>query len=407
MATGMTALLLCLNGTASSAAAPAAASIAEAVSQGQAKLSLRYRYETVDDENKAREAAASTLRTRLNFTTAAYQGFTGQVEVDDVSSIGGETYNSTVNGRTLYPIVADPTGTEVNQAWLAYKLGQSTVKYGRQRINLDNERFVGGVGWRQNEQTFDGLTLANQSINKLNLFYGYINNVNRVFGPKDGVNPADLPGEIHLINLGYDGLPFGKLTGYSYLLDFDDTAAMLMSSASYGLRLATAKPVSSYKLLYALEYARQSDYGSNPKSFDSDYMLAEGGVVLPLATLKLGYEVLGSDNGVGFSTPLATLHAFQGFADKFLATPANGIEDIYVSASGKIEQVNLSVTYHDYSAQKGSQDYGNETNLVVSRKFGKNYSLLFKYATYSADTASASPFGIDTDKLWLMASADF
>lgn len=399
---GMAALLLCLHGNSSSAAAT---SIAEAVSQGQAKLNLRYRYETVDEANKAREAAASTLRTRLNFTTAAYQGFTGQIEVDDVSAIGGETYNSTVNGRTIYPIVADPTATEVNQAWLAYKFGQSGIKYGRQRIDLDNQRFVGGVAWRQNEQTFDGVTLTNQSIDKLNLFYGYITNVNRVFGPKDGANLADLPGEVHLINVGYEGLPIGKLSGYGYLLDFDDAASYALSSATYGVRLATVKPLTDYKLLYALEYASQSDHGSNPSQFDRKYRLIEGGMELPLATVKIGHEVLGSDNGTGFSTPLATLHAFQGYADRFLTTPANGVEDLYLSISGKIEQVNLTYIYHDYSSNKGSLDYGKENDLVISRKFGKNYSLMLKYANYSADTVNASLF--DTEKLWLMASADF
>ncbi|HMU90007.1 MAG: alginate export family protein [Pseudomonadales bacterium] len=402
LVSGMTALLLCLHGSSSSAAAT---SIAEAISQGQAKLNLRYRYETVDEQNKAREAAASTLRTRLNFTTAAYQGFTGQIEVDDVSAIGGETYNSTVNGRTLYPIVADPTATEVNQAWLAYKFGKNDLKYGRQRINLDNQRFVGGVAWRQNEQTFDGITLTNTSIDKLNLFYGYITNVNRIFGPDDGVNLADLPGEVHLINVGYEGLPIGKLSGYGYLLDFDDTASAALSSATYGVRLATAKPLTDYKLLYALEYASQSDHGSNPNEFERDYMLVEGGVALPLATVKLGYELLGSDNGTGFSTPLATLHAFQGYADRFLTTPANGVEDRYLSIGGKIEQVDLTYIYHDYRSDTGGMDYGNESDLVISRKFGKHYSLMLKYANYSADTVNASLF--DTEKLWLMASADF
>ena len=42
-----------------------------------------------------------------------------------------------------------------------------------------------------------------------------------------------------------------------------------------------------------------------------------------------GIEYLEGNGTIGFSTPLATLHKFQGFADVFLTTPASGITDAY------------------------------------------------------------------------------
>ena len=50
---------------------------------------------------------------------------------------------------------------------------------------------------------------------------------------------------------------------------------------------------------------------------------------------KLGYEELGSNAGLyGLQTPLATLHAFNGWADKFLVTPVD-IPDVAAFTLGR------------------------------------------------------------------------
>ena len=46
-----------------------------------------------------------------------------------------------------------------------------------------------------------------------------------------------------------------------------------------------------------------------------------------IVTVKAAYESLEGNGARGFSTPLATLHAFQGWADVFLNTPADGVDD--------------------------------------------------------------------------------
>lgn len=157
----------------------------DAIENGSASVDFRYRYETVDQDNIANTAHASTLRSRFNFTTAVQSDFQAQIEVDNVAVIGGDNHNDSHNGVTDHPVVADPEGTEINQAWLAYSgIEKTQVKYGRQRINHNNQRFIGGVGWRQNEQTYDGLTISNQWFENIYLSYGYINNINRIFGPQ-------------------------------------------------------------------------------------------------------------------------------------------------------------------------------------------------------------------------------
>ncbi len=371
-----------------------------ALTDGDVKLHLRYRFESVDQDGIDKDASASTLKTRITYTTAPWQGFQGKLEFDDVTALGGEAYNSTANGKGQYPVVADPAGTEVNQAWIRYSQEPFSVTAGRQRILLDNQRFVGGVGWRQNEQTYDGLSATFNPVENLDLFYAYVHNVNRIFGPENMLEAPDFGGDIHLLNAAYDCDWLGRVSGYAYLLDFEDAAAL--SSATYGVRLDGKYKTGEHSLLYTAEYAMQSDHGDNPASYDADYYHLVGGLALPQATFKVGYEVLGSDDGVSFKTPLATGHAFQGFSDKFLLTPPDGIEDLYVSASTTVQGTKLTATYHDFSAETGGEDYGSEIDIVVARKFCDHYTAMLKYAKYSSDD-----YATDTDKLWLSVAATF
>jgi len=375
-------------------------SISEAVTGGKAGLDLRYRYEYVDQDGIDKSAGASTLRTRINFATAAYRGFGAFVEADDVTVIGSERYNNATglpSAKTQYPVVADPDGTELNQAWLSYTgLDATTLKFGRQRLIYDNARFIGNVGWRQNEQTYDGFSLSNSSLSHTTLNYAYVYNVNRIFG-EDSPN-GDLDTRAHFVNLAYDGFASARLVGYGYFLDLQDAPAT--SNKTLGVRLTGAPAVvSGLSLSYALEYARQSDYADGA-NIGADYWLGELGLKRGGWQLTGGYELLGADDSA-FSTPLATGHAFNGWADKFLATPADGLEDRYLRLDGSLADFKLSARYHDFSADRGSADYGSEVDLQAARRFG-DVTLLAKYASYNADD-----FATDTDKLWLMAQVAF
>jgi Alginate export len=375
-------------------------SLTDALTAGEAHLNFRLMYEDVDQDNPIdRDANALTLRTQLNYKSATYQGFTGFVELDDITALDDD-YNSTTNGRTDKAVIADPEGSEVNQAWVNYQNWDTNFKWGRQRINLDNQRFVGGVAFRQNEQTYDGFSATNTSLTDTTFFIAQINNVNRIFG-------EDSPGGNHesnsqILNVQYRGLPAGTLTGYAYLLENEDAA--MLSSDTIGVRF-TGK---YQHLSYTLEYAMQEDSNNNPNSYDTDYWLAEASLPVSDFNLKAGYELLGSDNGVGFATPLATTHKFQGWADQFLATPGQGIADLYFSAGTKFAGLKLLAVYHDFTSDvenaADDDDLGSEFNFLVAKPLGK-YNLSFKYASYSSGDDS---FGkSDTDKLWLIATANF
>lgn len=380
------------------------------LTQSKVNLDARYRFENVDQENALRDAHAQTLRTRIGLQSGKWYGLSALIEADNVSRIGDAAYNSTRNGQSNYAVVADPDGSEINQALLRYDQQYGSAVLGRQRINLDNQRFVGGVAWRQNEQTYDGALAQLKPIDGLTLSYAYIDQVNTIFGPDNGrydnrSNPASIDGHSHLINAQYIFAPELTASAYSYLLDLDNLALTgsgpegTLSSQTSGLRLNGAISGVSY----VLEYARQSDYDDNPQELDSEYYLAELGYTLKGVQLKAGYEVLGGDNGPGnraFQTPLATKHAFQGWADVFLTTPADGIEDLYFGATTPLLGGTLQAFYHDFATEQGSDDYGSEIDLSYAHPIPgvKGLVGLVKYASYNSEDDART---VDTDKFWL------
>jgi len=373
--------------------------IAKMVSEGSTNASFRYRFETVEQDNGLEDADASTLKTRVTFKTATVNGFTALIEADNVMTVGPDEYDSLVDDeyRGNTSVVADPVGTEINQAWVKYGFNETTSStVGRQRILHAGQRFVGGVGWRQNEQTYDAFTV-NHAGENFTLDYSFIWGVNRIFDGSRGsaVQAEEFDSTSHIVLATTKALG-GKLSGFVYALDFDEAAGL--SSITYGASYdATFDP-----LTISATVATQSDYADNTASYDAMYLALEGKLAIKPVTLIAGYELLGSDDGVSFKTPLATLHKFQGWADLFLATPGDGIEDIYVGAAGKIGKLALAGFYHDFSSDEGSKDWGSEVDLVATYPINEVFSVQLKYADYSADDHA-----VDTEKVWFSVMANF
>ncbi len=364
-----------------------ASDITQAFSEGDAHVALRYRYENVDQANFADTADLSAVRFRFNFQTKSVSDFSAFFEVDHLAKVWDTDYNSKLNGNTAYPVIADPLYTDMNQAYISYTgFKDTTVKYGRQRINLDNQRFVGGVGWRQNEQTYDGVTIVNTGIKDTTIVFASLYNVNTILG-------GDLSkGQHNILNVTYKGLGIGAITGYGYLLE--------NISDTYGIRLKGSQKVSKMDLGYQLEYATQET--DNAASISTDYYLLEASLGNKSFTGKIGYEVHTANNGVSFQTPLGTNHKFNGWADKFLAMQGDGMEDTYFGAIIPFSGMKLSAFYHDFAAENSSRNFGTEFDIALSKKFNKTYGLLLKYASYSA-----KDFSSDTDKLWIQFTANF
>jgi hypothetical protein len=378
----------------------AAESFTEAFTSGKPYLDLRLRFASIDQDNALSDADALTLRTKLGYKTADYAGLSATIEVEDSRAVLGiDDYSVPPTGFKTgeFSVVADPETTEVDQAFVQYEVGGLTTKLGRQVLTLDNHRFVGHVGWRQDRQTFDGINFVYQANKKLSINASLLSKRNRIFA-----EDADLDSSDTLLNVSYQ-TSYGKLTAYAYLLEIDGVGSN--SNDTYGVRFSGSRKAGENKFLYTAEFASQE----NNNVTDTDYFAIEGGVEFSGFTTNIGMESLGSDNGNGgFATPLATLHKFNGFADQFLATPDQGLEDIYLSVSGRLAGGQWNAIYHDFTAdlsKAGADDLGDEINLVYTRKFGDVYSGGVKYADYSAGDTVFSK--VDTTKFWIWGGASF
>jgi len=391
----LTSALLCHS-------AMAADSITKAITSGTTSANLNLRYETVKQNNSVKDASALTLRTRIGYTTGTYKNFSAMLEMEDSRIIGGQdeyTVGPTGFNPGTYSVIGDPEHTEVDQAFIKYSADGITTKLGRQVLTYDAHRFIGHVGWRQDRQTFDAFKFDYAVSKNLNMSYSYLYKRNRIFA-----EAADIDSKDSLLNVSYN-TSLGKLVAYGYLLEKDNNTDNALDT--YGMSF-NGKVDGVNKIKYKVEYATQSSK-NGATDYDANYLALEGSVVVSGITMKLGYESLGSDKGAyGFSTPLATLHKFNGFADQFLTTPTVGLVDTYVTIATKLAVGKVVLTYHDFSADESSatvDDLGSEIDFVYSKKLNKNYVVGVKYAAFSAgDTAAGK---VDTDKLWLWGTLKF
>ncbi len=405
-------------GTAPAAFAPAAKNtawgqdvlqyIASApLNQGRVILNQRLRYEGVS-QTAVNDSKALTLRTRIGYETPKWNGFYGLGEFENTWAINSGSYApypAPFNGGKA--VIADPRNNELNQLYVGYSGFNTEVKFGRQDLNLDNQRFVGTVDWRQNDQTYDAISVSTKIVNDLALSYTWNWQVDRVYG-EDAPLPTlrRFDSNNHFFNLHYTGLPkYGTLAGYVYYLDLDGAAAagQPLSSTTYGLYFdGRYKFDSDWAAIYRLEYAVQADnHDSGPRSFFDSYNNIILGGAYQKIEAGVGYEKLGGDGTRAFQTPLATLHAFNGWADQFLTTPATGLRDYSLWLRAPLPlALSLNTAAHYYTATNTDSTYGREFDVALSRKFGENFTATVKLARYWGNGLPQTGVRADVTKVW-------
>lgn len=370
-------------------------------------VNARYRLETVDQGGFSQSATASTLRVRAALRTTTWHGLSALVEGDAVVRVGPMDYNDTVNGVTTRPTIADSSDVLLNQAYVRWQPARfADAVVGRQVVNLDNQRWVGAVDWRQNDQTLDAARIGIVPVTGARIDYVHGWRVNRVFGP-DSPQGIWRHNDINLLHGSFAIPALGTLAPYGYWLDLPDAPAL--SSKTFGVRLSGERAIMpKAKLLYTIEYARQREHGANPRRFDNAYWLVEPGISVGPVAVRLGYERLEGDGTTALQTPLATLHAFNGWADKFLTTPANGLRDSYADIQWRLGPVfkagpaMLRVQLHDFKATHGDIAYGREAGAWLTVPVSKHVTTSVKLSRYAADR-----FATDTTKFWFSVEARY
>ncbi len=391
---------------AQSAATDVWASLADAVTSGAPWLNLRYRFEQVDQGGPIRNTQANTIRTRLGYATGQWRGLSLLLELENNTHIGQDQFNDGSDPVSDRAVIVDPDSTEVNQAALRVSAPQRTeIIAGRHRVVLDNERFFGDANFRQNQQTFDGVTLVNLALPRLEVHYDYLSGAQRSLGSDS--TRGSFNTDINILHATFRALPALAASAYGYFVEVDDDPRL--SSRTIGARVTGEYLVlKNLRATYTAEVARQSDFGDNSASFALNYYRIEPGLTSGDASISIGVEVLESDGTNAVQTPFATLHKFQGFADVFTTTPTSGIEDRFVAFAykktriAKLDSVRVWGAYHQFKAEQSNVRYGSEIDAAIAISFLHHYRVTAKYADYDARR-----FATNTERFWLILELSF
>ena len=277
----------------------------DAMIHGKASLNVNFRWENAKIDGLDTSNAA-TVRTRLGYGTKPLHGVSGFLEFENVASPASGSYFDGVEAATGESIVADPEVIEANRFWLMLdkkEWGGSKLKVGRQRIKLDDDRWVGNVGWRQNEQTYDAVRMETHlGHDDLLVQYIYSWENNRIFGDQGPANRRDYGMKTHLVNVSYNAAKALKATVFAYLIDANDPFAA-NSSHTYGFRATGKMPVSDALVAsYEASWAFQSDAGDNAADYEAHYYhLAAGMKVKSIGVAKgrMGSPWVGRWQGCG------------------------------------------------------------------------------------------------------------
>jgi hypothetical protein len=396
--------------------------ISDQIAAGKLIFEVRGRYEGVDQTKTAvlkKDGQALTVRTRMGWETGAWNGIKALVEFEDVRHVGPQDFAVNVPGATTpplngaararYPIVNDPDVTELNRAQLTWSPSAAlTLVGGRQRILIDDQRFVGNVGWRQDEQTFDGVR-ADVALGRFKATYAYVSRVNRILGEM-----KDWDSDSQLFNATWSPAETLRLEGFVYALDFSNSTAN--ASITKGLKASGKTWLGLYQLSYDATWANQSDYRHRTAAFDLDDLEASVTGAFDIYSLKVGYESLEGNGTRGFTTPLATTHGFQGWADAWVAPGGNksfvdGIEDTNLTLNVKprfrltyLFNADLTARYHDFGDQRTGAAQAQEWDLQAAAAITPKLSIALKYADFQREKTvplgTAAPPASRT-KVWL------
>lgn len=408
-------------------AAPTEYTFLDSVKAGKPLTNFRLRYESVDQDGKAEDADAFTLRSLVGWQTAPWHNFSIAAQVINVGVLNDdyENFDKSVAepGKSAYPRVVDPDDTDINQLFVEWTgIRNTKLRLGRQSVKLDNVRFVGNIEFRQVMQVFDGVALENKNLlPNTNIYLAHFDRVKQITTKYQDAN-------VEIANLKYNISLSEALIGYGYLVDWNGAVRSgtrqpnpeTTSSKTFGLRLDGTRVINpDWKVLYTAEYAKQDDYKDGNDNIDSHYLRLGGGAMYGTWYARIDHEILSSNDGLSaFQTPLGTNHLFQGWADQFLVTPNAGIKDTFVSVGGKVFGVALSSEYHifksdeDFTTPSGAgtgDKYGTELDLAAAYTY-KKWMGKVEYAKFNEDDllgAAAATRKRDTEKLWLTVMYTF
>jgi hypothetical protein len=363
--------------------------------------SVRLRYADVQQTDE-RGAALSALL-RVNWAADWSTEWASVVELDFIARGLRDQHSDGVinNGE---PLIPDPAGSELNQIFLAQQTESLTWQLGRQRIEHGNQRFVGGNGFWQNEQTFDGLTVSMPFAEASRWQYAYIYNVNRIFGEEathhltdSDAQYGELSGErpktrwgdhrlqSHWLLLEWREWDYQRINFYAY-----DNEYLDFTSWSYrmvGARHEWDFKQQQWRWRTQAERAYQDRY-ELPEAKITPYTLVELALGFSAWELAWHHEVLSSRAGRAFIAPLGSAHDFHGVVGKFAGTPSDGLREQSLRLSWRQAPWLVEARYAQFENAAHGALLGDEFDLILRWRPLRTQSVSLSAGRFNAASAA-------------------
>ncbi|HTF96642.1 MAG TPA: hypothetical protein VL995_10960 [Cellvibrio sp.] len=370
-----------------------------AVGEHELDWASRARYANVDAENSG-QAASLLLRGNIESTWNDTLG--SLLEVDGIATTFNDDHSDGVRFNNQ-PDIPDPKGVEINQAFLSLDREWAVFQLGRQRINFDNQRFIGGNGFWQNEQTFDALLGKFKVASNSNFTYSYVANVNRIYGDDADKNSGgtsqygqanvraaawlgDHEHNTHLTRLEWNEWDYTRVVAYAHRMDNKDMPSA--SNNTFGASYQFNYKADLIKYRVQIEAAQQDRFEVAADRLP--YYLVDLGFGIRTWELNTRYEVLGQNEGAAFITPLGSNHDFEGWADEIGNTPNSGIRNFSVGLLWRESPFRIETSYHFFKDDLEGNDIGREFDLDLVYKPSRKHSIALRLAQFEPEDSSDS-----------------
>jgi hypothetical protein len=367
---------------------------------------IRPRYEYADKDNGVDAGQALTSRVKLNVSSNLFglDDLKANIGLIGVYDFGWTSDNGLYTGTTNNDKILDPSEAMISNLEATYAINKTTLHAGRGQVNLDNQRFIGTVGWRQLERSYDTLYVADNSVKDLNLLAAW------VYGYEGVGGTATTDSNSIILHGSYSFADALKITLYDYMI-----ANRIYGSDTYGVA-ATGKFDAGAKFNYRAEFAMQGDatmqIGNYEGKADASYMNFDFGANISGFLVGANYELFSgksSADETGFKSPLGTNHKFNGWADVFMGGNGDaGLQDMNLRLGYKTKGFGkLLAVYHKFDADVGANDdLGSEFDALYANKIPgvKGLNGLLKAAFY-AQGDSTNP--VDKTVVWAQLDYKF
>jgi hypothetical protein len=392
---------------------PSASALVYELEDHTLELGARARIANVTADNNAR---AMSFLLRLRAESEWTPQLSTLFELDHVELTWQDEFS---NGEFFNdrPVVPDVAGTDLNQALLRYSPTNTVqLSLGREAINLGNERFVGTNGFWQNEQTLDTAGFNYEFGFASHFLYRYVDNANRITGNNSGKNlassdtnfntnngqrPAAFLGDhdhdTHLLFAELKEWDYSQVQAYYFDMDIKDATAL--SNKTLGFRYEYTGRWNNLRTLAHAELALQERTEINNDAILQYYDLGAG-IGYRANEISINYQRLEENNGTSFVTPLASLHNYNGWADKFLSTHSSGLRDYEVQYIWRQNPIKIDARYHSFHTDNNNSKLGEELDIDFSVKLSRHDTVRFRYANFVSGEGDYS----DETRVFLMYS---